>query len=137
MTMDIGPLMTDLVRAMAKEHPVVLVFVLALFGGSMVYSIRVFAEKDVVDARFTGVEQRIDSLDSKVDSLENKVDSLENKVDLRHMETQLYSLDAEIYQLERLVGDEKANDRDHARLSNLQTQRKNVTRDIGKLGDKK
>ena len=123
MTMDIGPLMTDLVRAMAKEHPVVLVFVLALFGGSMMYSIRVFAEKDVVDARFTGVEQRIDSL--------------ENKVDLRHMETQLYSLDAEIYQLERLVGDGKANDRDHARLSNLQTQRKNVTRDITKLGNKK
>jgi len=121
--MDIGPLMTDLVRAMAKEHPVVLVFVLALFGGSMMYSIRVFAEKDVVDARFTGVEQRIDSL--------------ENKVDLRHMETQLYSLDAEIYQLERLVGDGKANDRDHARLSTLQTQRKNVEGDITDLREAK
>ena len=119
----IGSVLSDLVGEMAKEHPVVLVVMLALVGGSMMYSIKVFAEKDVVDARFTGVEQRINSL--------------ENKVDLRHMETQLYSLDAEIYQLERLVSDGKANDRDHARLSNLQTDRKNVTRAITKLGNKK
>ena len=115
--------MSDLVKTMANEHPRMLLFVLILVGSSMMYSLRVFAEKDVVDLKFEGVEQRIDSL--------------ENKVDLRHMETQLYSLDAEIYQLERLVSDEKANDRDHQRLSKLITQRKNVNRDIGKLGNKK
>ena len=119
----IGAIVTDLVKSMANEHPRMLLFVLMLVGSSMLYSLRVFAEKDEVDLKFEGVEQRIDSL--------------ENKVDLRHMETQLYSLDAEIYQLERLVSDGKANDRDHQRLSKLMTQRKNVTRDITKLGNKK
>ena len=115
--------MTDMFKSMAKEHPLVLVFMLALVGSSMLYSLRVFAEKDDVDKKFEGVEARIDSL--------------ENKVDLRHMETQLYSLDAEIYQLERLVGDGKANNRDHARLSTLQTQRKNVEGDINDLREAK
>jgi Tfp pilus assembly protein PilN len=123
MANSIGSVLSDLVKTMANEHPRMLLFVLILVGSSMMYSLRVFAEKDVVDLKFEGVEQRIDSL--------------ENKVDLRHMETQLYSLDAEIYQLERLVGDEKANDRDHARLSNLQTQRKNVEGDINDLREAK
>ena len=123
MANSIGSVLSDLVKTMANEHPRMLLFVLILVGSSMMYSLRVFAEKDVVDLKFEGVEQRIDSL--------------ENKVDLRHMETQLYSLDAEIYQLERLVGDGQANNRDHARLSTLQTQRKNVEGDINDLREAK
>ena len=108
--------MTDLIKAMAKEHPVMLVFVLALVGSSMLYSLQVFADKEEVSKKFAGLEARITTV--------------ENKVDLRHLETQLYSLDAEIYQLERLVSDGQANERDHTRLATQRTLRTTVTNKI-------
>ncbi|MDC0003783.1 hypothetical protein OAE19_05225 [Porticoccaceae bacterium] len=122
-TMAFNTLMADLVKTIAKEHPLMFVFVLAVAGGSMVYSLQVFAEKDTVNEKFEGVERRIGSL--------------EKKVDLRHMQTQLYSLDSEIYQLERLVSSSEANERDHARLAGLITKRKLVQGDVADLGGSK